>query len=224
MSFNREARRVRDESLPYGSRYSALRKCVEYYSPIGFENTWRFIGDRAGELTGGDRDLRSDSRALVLALGLVEASRDMRLRQDVEYAAERKVEKARGHRSTGVAWPRSVFNRSRWHGDEARAARFVIAWWRWKQPPRPRDGCFAAVRRVVDAALSVPEAYEDAVRAALDEAHREVSTQIAEYDRLWAEEARSYWDERFTLAKAREVLWHVAVALDGADAAMPPLA
>jgi len=48
MSFNSEARIVRDENAPVGLRYISLRHCVQMFCPLGFGNTWSFLASKVG--------------------------------------------------------------------------------------------------------------------------------------------------------------------------------
>jgi hypothetical protein len=48
MSFNREARLVKDGSIPLGLRYVSLRHCVELFCPLGFNKTWALLAGRFG--------------------------------------------------------------------------------------------------------------------------------------------------------------------------------
>ena len=62
MSFGTYARRVRDQALPYGRRYTSLRCAVGLYKPLGFNATWNHITSRAGQV-------RTDEAALLPVRG-----------------------------------------------------------------------------------------------------------------------------------------------------------
>ena len=55
MSFNNEARKVKNEKLGVGLRYISLRHCVEHYCPLGFNRTWSRLENRFG-LKEGQRN------------------------------------------------------------------------------------------------------------------------------------------------------------------------
>jgi hypothetical protein len=71
MSFNNDAKRVRDDSAPIGVRYMSLRHCVEEYSPYGFRRTWRLLEERFGIKEGE----ANSPEALVAALEFLEEDR-----------------------------------------------------------------------------------------------------------------------------------------------------
>jgi len=56
MSFNNEAKKVRDESLSLGLRYISLRHCVELYSPFGFNRTWGYLEAKCGLKEGENNE------------------------------------------------------------------------------------------------------------------------------------------------------------------------
>ena len=122
MSFNVEARTVRDDALPFGRRVAAFARCLEHYSPIGFDATWAFLAHLCG-------DVRADPDALVAALGLLEQSRGVRAVEEQEYADSRRREKGEGRR-TPPAGATSPERPRRWHADPAGAAAFTLAWHR----------------------------------------------------------------------------------------------
>lgn len=71
MSFNNEARIVKDESMPLGRRYMALRHCVELYCPLGFNGTWKILEARFGLREGQ----AASSQALTAAINFLELDR-----------------------------------------------------------------------------------------------------------------------------------------------------
>ncbi|AWS41653.1 hypothetical protein [Streptosporangium sp. 'caverna'] len=86
MSFGTYARRVRDQALPYGRRYTSLRCAVGHYKPLGFNATWNHITSRAGQV-------RTDEAALLRALDILETSREARLAEMAAFALRRKAER-----------------------------------------------------------------------------------------------------------------------------------
>jgi hypothetical protein len=83
MSFNREARLVKDSDAPLGLRYISLRHCVELFRPLGFHKTWALLASRFGLRENEE----NDPRVLVASVELLEQWR----RAHVELqAAERR--------------------------------------------------------------------------------------------------------------------------------------
>jgi len=110
VGFGREARRVRDPSLPARYRLHALGACIQLAQPIGFNATWSYLQARV------QRSWR-DPQFLLPAIGLLEAERTAHLGIAAEFARQRREQKATGLRFP----PRSDVtptNPRRWHGDE----------------------------------------------------------------------------------------------------------
>jgi hypothetical protein len=108
MSFNNFARKVRDSALPYPHRVSALRSCVQLYSPIGFHATLSFLTEQAGPFP-------RDETALLRALDLLEISRAAWQAELREYATQRRQSKQRGQRSPRPTDP-NPSHPDRWYG------------------------------------------------------------------------------------------------------------
>jgi hypothetical protein len=94
MAYRTSIRRVRDESLPLGWRYGALRSAVGYYCPLGFQATWAYVASEARPWGGR----RWDGAALVRAIELLEDSRAVWLAELDAFAAARRTEKTAGRR------------------------------------------------------------------------------------------------------------------------------
>lgn len=71
MSFNNDARIVRDETKPLGRRYMALRHCVENHCPLGFNATWKVLETKFGLREGQE----ASSQALIAAIEFLHADR-----------------------------------------------------------------------------------------------------------------------------------------------------
>lgn len=71
MSFNNEARIIKDEAKPLGMRYMALRHCVEMHCPLGFKATWKVLETRFGIREGQP----NSSQALIAAIEFLQADR-----------------------------------------------------------------------------------------------------------------------------------------------------
>ncbi|MCP2258214.1 hypothetical protein LX15_001908 [Streptoalloteichus tenebrarius] len=120
MSFNNFARKVRDPSLPYGRRVSALGSCVQLYRPIGFHATFSFLRERAGQI-------RQDERALLRALEMVEASRALWHAEIARYAAARRAAKRQGRRRPHLS--DHPYRPTRWYGAAREAAVHALRFW-----------------------------------------------------------------------------------------------
>lgn len=150
MSFSTYERKVRDRSLPYGRRVSALRSCVQLYGPIGFHATLGFLEEMAGPY-------QQDEEALLRALDALTKSRvgwhaDMR-----DYARRRRQAKHRGERIPPVdelnpgGYPRI------WYGAARPAALYALKYWsrdRLRALTTSSDGTASTIENLVAAALS----------------------------------------------------------------------
>ncbi|MFF4893737.1 hypothetical protein [Micromonospora chersina] len=150
MSFGTYARKVRDRSLPYGLRVSALRSCVQLYRPIGFHATLGFLEEIAGPF-------QRDEDALLKALGAIEASRarwhaDMR-----DYAHRRRQAKRRGQRIPPAEDRNPNGFPPIWYGAARSAALSALRYWSRRRLPSLRvtaGGAGNTVDVLVAAALS----------------------------------------------------------------------
>ena len=122
MGFGREARRVRDSSLPRRYRVHALGSCIQISKPIGFNATWSYLEAKVG------RSWR-DPDFLLPALDQLEAVRRRHAVLQAEYADWRRAQKGFGLRIP----PRAESTPStprRWHGDERLGAAHALRTWR----------------------------------------------------------------------------------------------
>ncbi|MBU2693958.1 hypothetical protein [Pimelobacter sp. 30-1] len=121
MGFGREARRVRDETLPHAQRLRALEQCLEWTQPIGFHPSWHYLEVALGVP-------RESIDFLVPAIDLLERERTRHLELDRRYATLRRRLKQQGSRvpRPDTATPTSP---ARWHGDERQAAAHALTWW-----------------------------------------------------------------------------------------------
>ncbi|KAB1914617.1 hypothetical protein [Micromonospora sp. AMSO31t] len=131
MSFGVYARKVRDRSLPYGLRVSALRSCVQLYRPIGFQATLGFLEEIAGPF-------QRDEDALLKALNAIEASRaewhaDMR-----DYAHRRRQAKQCGQRIPPVQARNPNGSPPIWYGAARSAALSALRYWSRSRLPTLR--------------------------------------------------------------------------------------
>ena len=151
MGFGREARRVRDASLPAGFRLRALVSCIQLAQPIGFHATLSYLEAKV------QRSWR-EPEFLLTAMDLLEAERTVHIGISAEFARLRRHRKAAGSRTP----PREHVTPTdpcRWHGDERVGARHALQTW----PLLPRDQAVAAhasgrvVLAAVDSALAAPD-------------------------------------------------------------------
>lgn len=118
MSYGTSARRVRDDSLPLGVRVASFKSCLERYHPIGYEASFGYLKLSAGPF---DRD----PAALLRALDLLTASRDLWLAAQAAYAESRSAAKRSGRRTPAKNEPRPGGNWL-WVGAERAAALFAL--------------------------------------------------------------------------------------------------
>lgn len=202
MSFNNEARKVRDAALPHGQRVQALGACVQMYRPIGFTATWAYLGT---QVIGS---WRRDPAVLVGYLDVIEASRSIRRERDAEFAASRRRDKARGNRSTGLSWHDTLARQALWHGDEAAGAEEALRAWRrlWLPTMPPGDPDLAIVVALLDATLECPAPHASAHRCEV----RACVTRLRERERDPDAPTRTW--------ELRMIAWHLTVAIDGPSA------
>jgi hypothetical protein len=122
MSFGTFARKVRDSSLPYGRRVSALGSCVQLYRPIGFQATLSFLEVQAGPFS-------RDEAALLRAIDVLEGSRALWQAELRVYADLRRRAKLEGQRA-----PRpddmNPNTPAHWYGARQEAALHALRFWR----------------------------------------------------------------------------------------------
>ncbi|MER6173197.1 GNAT family N-acetyltransferase [Streptosporangium sp. NPDC001681] len=127
MSFGTYARRVRNQDLPYGLRYTSLRYAVERYMPVGYNATWDYITGRAGRI-------RTDETALLRALDILETSRKARLAEMAAFTLRRTTEKR--DRRTVSADEHRYRHGWRWPGPDAHEAMHQTVQTLWTQYER----------------------------------------------------------------------------------------
>jgi hypothetical protein len=130
VSFGTYARKVRNGTLPYGRRVSALRSCVQLYRPIGFHASLSFLEEIAGPF-------QRDEASLLRALDALTASRDSWQADAREYAAMRRQEKHRGQRSPRPKDPNPSNSPGHWYGATRQAALHALKFWRRSRLPAP---------------------------------------------------------------------------------------
>ena len=118
MSYGTLARRVRDGSLPHGLRLASLKGCLERYSPIRYEASFGYL-----ELCAGP--FERDPEALLRAVNLLTASRDLWLVELKGYEENRRTAKRSGRRTPAKDEP-SPGGEWLWLGAERAAALFAL--------------------------------------------------------------------------------------------------
>jgi hypothetical protein len=118
VSFGTYARKVTDDSLPYGQRINALAGCVQLDRPLGYLATFGYLNHVSGLF-------RQDESALLRALDRLTVSRELWLAEVDAYATRRRNAKRLGRRT-----PRpSDTNPSPptcWYGDSRRTATYTL--------------------------------------------------------------------------------------------------
>ncbi|MCO6000030.1 hypothetical protein [Actinoallomurus rhizosphaericola] len=149
MSFGVHARKVRDTTLPYGRRVSALRSCVQLYRPIGFHATLSFLEELAGPFG-------RDEAALLRALDALIESREAWKADVRAYAAMRARAKRHGRRGPRPTDPDPGRFPGHWYGAPGRAALHALEFWRRSRLPallEPPDPVTEDLNLCVDASL-----------------------------------------------------------------------
>ncbi|NES28293.1 hypothetical protein GCE86_02205 [Micromonospora terminaliae] len=197
MSFGTYARKVRDRSLPYGLRVSALRSCVQLYRPIGFHATLGFLKEIAGPF-------QRDEAALLKALDAIEASRaqwhaDMR-----DYAHSRRQAKQSGQRIPPAQDRNPNGSPPIWYGAARSAALSALRYWSRTRRPALRvtaDEAGNTVDVLVAAALSSGGELTSEQRQLLVLAAAELEGRMQ--PDLWADDPVAYSRARDLLRVAR---------------------
>ncbi|WP_446217365.1 hypothetical protein [Micromonospora sp. IBHARD004] len=187
MSFGNYARKVRDRSLPYGRRVSALRSCVQLYRPIGFHATLGFLEEIAGPY-------QRDEASLLRALDVLTASRagwhaDMR-----DYARKRRQAKQCGQRIA----PANEINPNGfpriWYGAVRPAALYALRYWSRSGLPAltaPSDEIATTVGTLVAAVLSADGELTPQQRQLVDATVTELQRRIR--SGLWHHDQGAYY-------------------------------
>jgi hypothetical protein len=156
VSFGTHARKVADGSSPYGRRINALAGCVQLYRPLGYLATFGYLNHVAGPL-------RRDEAALLRALDMLTASRELWLAEVAAYATRRREAKRLGRRTPRTS-DANPYLPACWYGDARRAATFTLGYLLRK----PDRICYADAD-VIGLASSVLAAHGDIDRVRLDQ-------------------------------------------------------
>ncbi|PZG22874.1 hypothetical protein C1I95_04585 [Micromonospora craterilacus] len=95
MGFAKDARDVRDQTLPRQQRVLAWRRCLGRYAPYGLRQTLDHLRARFGSF--------DDPAALAAAVSALEASRAVWLAEVDRFGRHRRAAKAQGRRRVTVA-------------------------------------------------------------------------------------------------------------------------
>jgi hypothetical protein len=118
MSFGTLVRKVRDESVPYGRRVSALACGVYMYRPLGFQATFAYVTDRTGRF-------RYDEAALLQAIERLEKSRALWQAEVTAFVEMRRDAKREGRRQPKRS-DGNPFAPDHWYGDRRGGALFAL--------------------------------------------------------------------------------------------------
>lgn len=161
---------MRDVSTPLDHRFHAVKYCVEYESPLGYEGTSAYL-----EAATGLR--REEPGFLDVALDLVERQRRARQEIETRYAAARRSLKRAGMRAPH---PHAVtpWQPPRWHGDERTGAQHALATWLDRRASQHLLTHPEAARAVAAARVAVNnhvhELDVDSLQRGLDWARKEI--------------------------------------------------
>jgi hypothetical protein len=200
VSFNVEARKVRDRTLPYGARVGALCHCLEMYSPIGYQDSWQFLEARVGTFRKGMGHLQKNDAALLAALELIEQSRRVCLVETAAYAQLRREQKAEGRR-VPKRGDVTAFQPPRWHADPAGGALYVLQRVRPTASIKPIDAHSRRLYELVDVVLQ-EQALSPAMQQELAELARDISAGLED---LYRVDPRTYQHARHLLRDADHI-------------------
>jgi hypothetical protein len=203
VSFGNYARRVRDPSLPYRWRVSALRSCVQLYRPIGFRASLSYLHAVAGPY-------ERDEAALLRALDEVIAGRRLWQAEMRGYAAARLQAKRRGQRCPRPGERNPTTGPDHWYGAAADAALHALRFWRRSDMPRLLATGDVLVGRVDHCVAEVVESggdLSDDTNAQLGDCVVELGRRLA--GDLYSKDALAYFRSR-GLVMVAELVWTAA--------------
>ncbi len=154
MSFRLDARKAQDETLPMGLRILSLCRCVERYSPIGFQATLEYLELNAGPY-------RAETEALDAAVRMLCHAHSLWQAELKQYGARRRTDKRAGRRTPRATDP-NPNTLHRWHGREKDAALFAInRWLEGEAGSHAFDAQAQALQELVNRAVSSTPLPED---------------------------------------------------------------
>jgi hypothetical protein len=200
VSFSVFARKVRDPTLPYRRRESALHSCVQLYRPIGFHATLSFLEQLAGPF-------QRDEAALLRALDAIVASRDASLAEIERYAAARSEAKRRGQRSPRPRDPNPHRTDGYWYGAARQAALHTLRYWQRDRLPAlltPADPLAQRMGSSVEASVAAGGELPPEQRQLLTTTTEALRERL-ERPGLWSDDKLVYFRTLKLLALARLV-------------------
>lgn len=198
MSFGTYARKVRNATLPYGHRVSALRSCVQLYRPIGFHASLSFLQEIAGPF-------QRDEASLHRALDALTASREAWQAEVREYAAMRRQAKRQGRRSPRRKDPNPSNSPRYWYGASRQAALHALKVWQRRRLPAlltPPDRLAENLNSCVEATLDSGGPLTPEQRQMLTDCIGELQRKLAQPG-LWSNDQMAYFRARDLLTVAR---------------------
>jgi hypothetical protein len=198
VSFGTYARKVRDATLPYGRRVSALRSCVQLYRPIGFHASLSFLKEIAGPF-------QRDEASLLRALDALTASREGWQAEVREYAAMRRQAKRRGRRSPRRKDPNPSGFPRHWYGASRQAALHAVKFWQRDRLPAlltPPDQLTQNLNSCVAASLGSGGPLTREQRQTLTDCIAELRRQRSQ-PALWSDDRAAYFRAGDLLTVAR---------------------
>ena len=161
----------------------ALRSCVQLYGPLGFRATLGFLEENAGHYP-------RDEGALLRALDMLTASRQVWLVEVDAYAQRRREAKHLGQRSPGPDEPNPVAFPRIWYGAARPAALYGLRFLRREDRGGLLSGSDAmstAVRACVDSAVAsdgfLTTAQQELLAATVAELRRRTRPEMLHRDR-----------------------------------------
>ncbi len=147
VGLQQEARKAESRSVFMGQRVLALCRCVERYSPLGFEATLDYLEQKAGPF-------RTNEDALLAAVAMLREAHSLWQQELRQHAEQRRSAKRAGQRAPRPADANPNVLRT-WHGRERDAALFAVRRWRDRTRDRPvSDERERELRALADLAMA----------------------------------------------------------------------
>lgn len=147
--------------MPHGVRLDAFRGCLQRYRPIGYEASYGYLKRCVGPF-------EHDPDALLRALDVLTASRDLWLVAQAAYAQSRRTAKLSGRRTPAKNEPRPAGDWL-WLGAERAAALFAL-----EHEYRRREALDPGLASLVERTLTRCGVLDRADRIVLDQLRADV--------------------------------------------------
>lgn len=195
---------MRDPTLAYQRRVTALRSCVQLYRPIGFNATLSFLEELAGPF-------QRDEQALLHAHEQLATSRALWHEHLDSYASQRRTAKRLGHRKPRKTEVNPNQGPTIWYGAPEQAALHALSYWRCGRLPELlvwNDPGAQEIDSAVSACLTSCNTFSADQLQQLEAAVQQIESRIR--DGLYAQDTAAYF-------RGRDLL-HLAALVSTASA------